>query len=69
MQKLKLTSCVLMLAMALSACGSKPNVQAPKTVPPPAWMLADPPPWRETLSKIISISLNSLKLSKSNTLV
>nr|WP_272580968.1 Rz1 family lipoprotein [Providencia sp. PROV266] len=58
----------MMFALVASGCTSTPTVQSPKVIPPPAWMLADPPPWRETLKKIYSISKNSLKHSKSNTL-
>ncbi|MCU6226111.1 Rz1 family lipoprotein, partial [Morganella morganii] len=68
MPKLKLIVCVMLLSLALSACTSKPSVQRPEPIPPPAWMMADPPPWRETLNRIIFISLNSLKHSRDNIL-
>ncbi|MDX7999959.1 hypothetical protein FE394_12265 [Xenorhabdus sp. Reich] len=43
---------------------SKPNVQCLKPLPPPAWMVQDPPDWRKTLSKIMYVSSENWKPSK-----
>ncbi|EKT55475.1 lysis system o-spanin lipoprotein Rz1 [Providencia sneebia] len=56
MQKLKLTSYVLMLSMALSACGSKPSVQSPKRVHPKAEAMKVPHDLVKQLNKIIGVS-------------
>ncbi|WP_391528030.1 lysis system o-spanin lipoprotein Rz1 [Photorhabdus akhurstii] len=61
MQKLKLISCVLFLSVILSACTSKPSVQSPKAVPPPAWLMQSPPDLLTPLSEIIGYSDNELQ--------
>ncbi|MDX7990356.1 hypothetical protein FE393_03085 [Xenorhabdus sp. psl] len=45
----------MICALTLSACMSKPNVQCLKPLPPPAWMVQDPPDWRKTLNKIMYV--------------
>ncbi|CDL82538.1 lysis system i-spanin subunit Rz [Xenorhabdus szentirmaii] len=39
-----------------------------KPLPPPAWMVQDPPDWRKTLNRIMYISSENLKPSKPSTL-
>ncbi|MDX7989415.1 hypothetical protein FE392_19350, partial [Xenorhabdus sp. 12] len=51
-RKVRLSSFVLMLLMASVGCTSKVCVQSLKPLPPPAWMVQDPPDWRKTLNKI-----------------
>ncbi|UDN37409.1 Rz1 family lipoprotein [Proteus sp. NMG38-2] len=44
----------------LSGCISKPTVQNPKALPPPAWMMQPPPDLLTPLSEIIGYSESEL---------
>ncbi len=61
MQKLKLTGCVLLLTVTLNGCTSKPVVQRPAAIPPPAWMMQPPPDLMTPLSEIIGYSESELQ--------
>ncbi|WP_244590828.1 Rz1 family lipoprotein, partial [Xenorhabdus hominickii] len=37
-----------------------------KPLPPPAWIVQDPPDWRKTLNKIMYVSSENLKPSKAS---
>ncbi|WP_323870452.1 Rz1 family lipoprotein, partial [Xenorhabdus szentirmaii] len=54
----------MICALTLSACMSGQNVQCLKPLPPPAWMVQDPPDWRKTLNKIMYVSSDNWKPSK-----
>ncbi|HHR6147416.1 TPA: lysis system o-spanin lipoprotein Rz1, partial [Providencia alcalifaciens] len=58
MQKLKLTSYVLLLSVILSGCTSEQVVRKAKPIPPPAWMMEQPPDLLTPLSEIIGYSDN-----------
>ncbi|MBD2794218.1 hypothetical protein ID857_18500, partial [Xenorhabdus sp. CUL] len=64
MPNLKSLSLAMICALTLSACMSGQNVQCLKPLPPPAWMVQDPPDWRKTLNKIMYVSSDNWKPSK-----
>ncbi|MBD2805183.1 hypothetical protein ID855_10850 [Xenorhabdus sp. ZM] len=68
MPNLKSLSLAMICALTFSACMSKLNVQCLKPLPPPAWMVQDPPDWRKTLNKIMYVSSDNWKPSKPSTL-
>nr|WP_241537869.1 Rz1 family lipoprotein [Xenorhabdus sp. KJ12.1] len=57
-----MTCCTLLLLLILSGCTSKPSVQCPKPLPPPAWMMQPPPDLQTPLSEIIGYSESELPL-------
>ncbi|MBD2822866.1 hypothetical protein ID852_19800 [Xenorhabdus sp. 42] len=68
MPNLKSLSLAMICALTLSACMSGQNAQCLKPLPPPAWMVQDPPDWRKTLNRIMYVSSENWKPSKPSAL-
>ncbi|WP_369406930.1 Rz1 family lipoprotein [Arsenophonus endosymbiont of Aleurodicus floccissimus] len=60
MRKWKYISLVMICVITISACSLKQCVPQIKRLPPtPAWMLSEPPNWRQTLDAKLSSSQTS----------